>query len=73
VRSPERLSFTWTWEKDPTVMHGSEGTLVALELRQEAGGTELTLTHSGFSGKLVRRLHEEGWNALLGSLAEALS
>jgi hypothetical protein len=54
-------------------MRGSEGSLVELLLREAPGGTQLTLTHSGFESKLVRDLHEEGWNALLSSLFGFLS
>ncbi len=73
VARPERLGFTWTWENEPRVMRGSEGTLVDLILREAPGGTQLTLTHSGFGSKLVKELHEEGWNALLTSLFGFLS
>jgi len=33
-----------------------------------ADGTQLSLAHSGLGGKLVKDMHEEGWNALLTSL-----
>jgi len=68
VARPERLAFTWTWENDPRVMRGSEGSLVDLAIRKAPGGTQLTLTHSGLGSKLVKELHEGGWNALLTSL-----
>jgi uncharacterized protein YndB with AHSA1/START domain len=73
VARPERLAFTWTWENEPRVMRGSEGSLVEVAFREAPGGTQLTLTHSGFESKLVRDLHEEGWNALLTSLFGFLS
>jgi uncharacterized protein YndB with AHSA1/START domain len=73
VARPERLAFTWTWENEPRVMHGSEGSLVEVAFREAPGGTQLTLTHSGFESKRVRDLHEEGWNALLTSLFGFLS
>lgn len=73
VAPPEHLAFTWTWEGEPRVMQGSEGTLVDLALREASGGTQLTLTHSGFGSKPVKELHEEGWNALLTSLFGFLS
>ena len=64
----ERLAFTWTWENDPSVMRGSEGSLVDVVLQRGADGTQLSLSHSGLGGKLVKDMHEEGWNALLTSL-----
>ncbi|MEO8289468.1 MAG: SRPBCC domain-containing protein [Gaiellaceae bacterium] len=72
VREPEYLAFTWTWEGEPSVMRGSEGTLVVAEFQAENAGTRLSLAHSGFEGKLVRSLHEEGWNALLANLERTL-
>ena len=73
VAPPERLAFTWTWENDPSVMRGSEGSLVDVVLREAPDGTQLSLTHSGLGNKLVKDTHEEGWNALLTSLFAALS
>jgi uncharacterized protein YndB with AHSA1/START domain len=64
----ERLVFTWTWENDPSVMRGSEGSVVDVVLREAPDGTQLSLTHTGLEGKLVKNMHEEGWNALLTSL-----
>jgi uncharacterized protein YndB with AHSA1/START domain len=64
----ERLVFTWSWENDPSVMRGSEGSLVDVVLRDAPDGTQLSLTHTGLGGKLVKDMHEEGWNALLTSL-----
>ena len=73
VARPERLAFTWTWANEPSVMRGSEGSLVEVVLRKASGGTQLTLTHGGFESKVVRDLHEDGWNALLTSLFGFLS
>ena len=67
------LGFTWTWENEPRVMCGSEGSFVEVALQAAPGGTQLTLTHSGFGSKLIRDMHEEGWNALLTNLFGALS
>jgi uncharacterized protein YndB with AHSA1/START domain len=72
VSRPERLGFTWTWENAPSVMRGSEGSLVEVVLREAAGGTQLSLTHTGLGSKQVRELHETGWNALLTSLFAAV-
>ena len=54
-------------------MCGSEGSFVEVALQAAPGGTQLALTHSGFGSKLVRDMHEEGWNALLTNLFGALS
>ena len=69
----ERLAFTWTWENEPSVMHGSEGSLVDVVLREAPDGTQVSLTHTGLGGKVVRDMHEEGWNALLTRLFAVLT
>lgn len=38
IAPAERLSFTWTWENEPSVMRGSEGSLVDVTLREGAPG-----------------------------------
>jgi uncharacterized protein YndB with AHSA1/START domain len=68
VAPAERLSFTWTWENNPSVMRGSERSLVDVVLREAPDGTQLSLSHTGLGDKVVRDMHEEGWNALLTSL-----
>jgi len=73
VAPAERLGFTWTWENEPSVMRGSEGSLVDVVLREAPDGTRLALTHTGLGGKLVKDMHEEGWNALLTRLFTVLS
>jgi uncharacterized protein YndB with AHSA1/START domain len=73
IAPAERLSFTWTWENEPSVMRGSEGSLVDVTLREGPQGTQLFLTHSGLEGELLKDMHEEGWNALLTSLYASVS
>jgi uncharacterized protein YndB with AHSA1/START domain len=73
ISPPGRLGFTWTWKDDPSVMRGSEGSLVEVVLQGTAGGTQLSLSHSGLEGELIKDMHEEGWNALLTSLFGVLS
>lgn len=51
IAPPDRLAFTWTWENDPSVMRGSEGSLVDVVLSEAADGTQLSLTHSGLGGQ----------------------
>lgn len=68
VRRPERLAYTWTWEGEPELMRGSEGTLVEVEFAADDDATEVVLTHSGFAGRRIRDLHAEGWNGCLAKL-----
>lgn len=57
------LAFTWAWESTP-----EDETLVTIELRAVAGGTELTLTHTKFSDEKIRDLHNQGWAGCVGRL-----
>ena len=68
VRPPERLAFTWAWESNAEEMRGSAETLVEVDFREDGGGTEVVLTHSGFSDEQIRELHAHGWNGCLDNL-----
>jgi uncharacterized protein YndB with AHSA1/START domain len=74
VKPPERLVFTWAWEKD-----GSEDdfgevepceTIMTLEFHARGKQTELVLTHENFSSTESRDRHEHGWNGCLDSLVK---
>jgi uncharacterized protein YndB with AHSA1/START domain len=69
VVRPERLAMTWRWEggEDPGE------SLVEIDLRVIAEGTELTFTHSRLHDEDTRRSHEEGWNGALDKLQRHLS
>ena len=65
VVRPQRLAMSWRWAG------GSEDpgeSLVEIDLRAIADGTELTLTHSRLYDEETRRSHEEGWNGALDKL-----
>jgi uncharacterized protein YndB with AHSA1/START domain len=62
---PERLAMSWRWaggEEDPGE------SLVEIDLRVIAEGTELTFTHSRLHDEETRRSHEAGWNGALDKL-----
>jgi len=64
VARPERLAMSWRWA-------GSEDpgeSLVEIDLRPIAEGTELTLTHSRLHDEETRRGHEQGWSGALDKL-----
>ena len=74
VNPPERLVFTWQFEKD-----GSGDTfgeveppemLVTLEFKARGKQTELILTHENFSSGESCRRHEQGWTRCLDSLGK---
>ena len=65
VVRPERLAMSWRWAgggEDPGE------SLVEIDLRAIAEGTELTFTHSRLHDEETRRSHEAGWNGALGKL-----
>ena len=64
VVKPERLAMSWRWAggEDPGE------SLVEIELRAIAEGTELTFTHSRLRNEETRHSHEEGWNGALDKL-----
>jgi len=61
--------MSWRWEaaEDPGE------SLVEIELRAIAEGTELTFTHSRLHDEDTRRSHEEGWNGALDKLQRHFS
>jgi len=62
------LSFTWNSDCSTDT---SQQTLVTIEFTEVAGGTELVLTHEGFTDAETRDKHEHGWNGCLDNLAKA--
>jgi uncharacterized protein YndB with AHSA1/START domain len=56
------MSWRWAGSEDPGE------SLVEIDLRAIAEGTELTFTHSRLRDEETRRSHEEGWNGSLDKL-----
>ncbi len=68
IRDNEKIEFTWAWEGSPAP------TRVRVDLKpSEAGGTDLTLTHSNFLDEETRNRHEHGWTGCLAKLGPALA
>jgi uncharacterized protein YndB with AHSA1/START domain len=77
IEPPERLAFTWAWEKDggepdfgelePTEM------LVALEFFPRGKQTELVLTQEKFASVESRDRHEHGWSGCFDKLEKFFS
>jgi uncharacterized protein YndB with AHSA1/START domain len=74
VKAPERLVFTWQFEKDGSGDEFGEveppEMLVTLEFRARGKQTELLLTHEKFASVESRDRHEDGWNRCLDSLGK---
>ena len=63
-----RLSFTWAWRTTPDRV-----SLVTIELRPTAQGTELDFRHDRFFDQQARDNHERGWTATFAKLDEFLA
>ena len=72
VKPPERLVFTWAFEKDGSGDEFGEveppETLVTLEFKARGKQTELILTHEHFASTTSRDRHGQGWTRCLNEL-----
>lgn len=68
VRRPERLAFTWV---SPATK--KEESVVTVELREVAEGTELTLVHERLPDDEAAEQHRGGWGSILEKLEGALN
>lgn len=72
LEPPNRLAFSWKWENQRTGI-GNDITLVTVEIRQVARGTQVTLTHSEFADAERRDNHRHGWEPALDKLGRILA
>ena len=75
IRPPEKLVFTWAWEKfSPSgqKINEQDETLVTVEFQPRGTFTEVFLTHEGFTNAEARADHNKGWNGCFDSLEKAL-
>jgi uncharacterized protein YndB with AHSA1/START domain len=74
VKAPERLAYTWDWEKDGsgTEFGEVEGkpSLITIEFLKRGDQTELVLTHSRFASVQSRDNHAQGWDRGVESFAK---
>ena len=65
VKAPERLVYTWDWEKDGSGAEFGEvegkPSLLTVEFLKRGERTELVLTHSRFATVESRDGHAQGW------------
>jgi uncharacterized protein YndB with AHSA1/START domain len=74
VKAPERLVYTWDWEKDGSGAEFGEvegkPSLMTVEFLKRGEGTELVLTHSRFASVESRDNHAKGWSRGVESFAK---
>jgi uncharacterized protein YndB with AHSA1/START domain len=74
VTEPERLVFTWQFEKDGSGTEYGEveppEMVVTVGFKARGKQTQLTLTHEKFGSVESRDRHEEGWKRCLDSLGK---
>jgi uncharacterized protein YndB with AHSA1/START domain len=70
VVEPEKLVFTFSWEKEGE--YGRE-TLVTITFGETDGKTRMTFRHAHFETAEARDDHNKGWNGCFDRLAEHLA
>ena len=70
IDPPRRLVYTWQW-KQPHTMEVE--TVVTVEFLAVEGGTEIRLTHEGFSASSDRDGHETSWKMCTAKLADLVA
>ncbi len=74
VKAPERLVYTWDWEKDGSGAECGEvegkPSLITVEFLKRGERTELVLTHSRFASVESRDNHAHGWSRGVESFAK---
>jgi uncharacterized protein YndB with AHSA1/START domain len=63
ISPPARLVLTWVNESKP-----EDESILTIDLRDSAGGAELTLTHERFIGDEARAMFARGWAGSLDRL-----
>ncbi|TLD69108.1 SRPBCC domain-containing protein [Phragmitibacter flavus] len=76
VQVPERLVYTWDWEKDGSGEEFGEvegkTSLITVEFLRRGDRTELVLMHTRFATVESRDSHAGGWSRIVETLAEFL-
>ena len=76
VKPPEKLVFTWEWERfDGTrnKVGGMTGTLVTVDFFERGAATEAVLVHEMFPSEQESDAHNTGWGLTFDLLEKALA
>lgn len=71
VEPPNRLVFTFGWERMPGV--DVTDSVVTVEFNDRGGAVELVITHARLADAELRELHGAGWREMLTNLEHALT
>jgi uncharacterized protein YndB with AHSA1/START domain len=73
VKEPERLVYTWDWEKDGSGEEFGEvegkTSLITVEFLKRGERTEMVLMHSRLATVETRDNHARGWSRIVDNLA----
>ena len=67
IERPHRLSFTWTFDDDP-----SNEQLIEMEFTERGGATTVVFVNSNISGKERRDSQDEGWSHCFDEMQRAV-
>lgn len=70
VDPPERLAFTFSWER---ALVQATDSLVTVEFADHGDQTEVVITHERLRNRPMRALHGVGWRDLLSNLSRRLA
>ena len=70
VQPPEKLVFTWRWEKPDMDFGDSQ---VTIEFHQQDNATQVTLRHEGFPTPEICQKHRQGWSDFLEKAAKFMA
>jgi uncharacterized protein YndB with AHSA1/START domain len=73
VEPPERLVYTFAWEKLPIPVFGMGDSKVTVQFREQGNGTEVSLTHELLDKRRLIAFHRFGWNSSLERLGKFLA
>jgi uncharacterized protein YndB with AHSA1/START domain len=73
VDPPERLVYTFAWEKMPILAFRMGDSKVTVQFREQGSGTEVRLTHELLDKRRLLAFHRFGWNSSLGRLGQFLA
>ena len=72
IDPPERLVYTFAWEKLPVPTFGMGDSKVTVDFRELGAATEVSLTHELLDKGRLRAFHRFGWKTSMERLARVL-